>query len=106
MRSLDEAISAIEETFEQRESAGAPLAEHKIGGGAQNPDALWSSPEDALRSFVDIATSLLEFDGATAFAFLEGPHLDKWEITIKGVTGTHRIAEPRWSVIATIGVVE
>lgn len=74
-------------------------------GTADKPDALYISASLALESFVDEVLSKLK-GTADHIRFIDGPHLDKWEITIRKIGGAHRLAEPRWSVVATIGLVK
>jgi hypothetical protein len=49
--------------------------------------------------------ALLKADKAAGFSVLDGPHLDKWRITVADAGYTHRIAEERYSVTARIGII-
>jgi hypothetical protein len=49
--------------------------------------------------------ALLKAEKATGFSVIDGPHLDKWRITVADGGYTHRIAEDRYSVTARVGIV-
>lgn len=78
------------------------------GGLRTAPDvepALYASRELAVAAFHRETLSILRAKAPAAIALLDGPHLDKWNITVMDRAGTHRVAEPRWSVTARIGIV-
>jgi hypothetical protein len=103
-------------------SASYPRSEDKIGDGgigatfevssgglrvnAREPEpALYITSDAAIRAWRDQVLALLKADKAAGFSVIDGPHLDKWRITVADGKYTHRIAEDRYSVTARIGIV-
>lgn len=66
--------------------------------------ALYASEHLALTEFVSSARALLSNASAKDVKFLDGPHLDRYNMTVETPRRQHRIAEPRWAVQAKIGV--
>lgn len=109
MKTAADALADIALLYPQKEGKADSEYEVSAGGPAQKPGippALYISPELALRAFIARVIETLSVHDAKGFVPVDGPHLDKWQITIQGKDGAHRIAEARWSVTAKIGVVK
>lgn len=112
---LDEAVAAIHAEFPQAD-AQERLALHTddcievTSGGLSEPGAeepaLYASRELAVAAFRREALDVLRARCPRAAAFVDGPHLDKWQITKADSRNTHRVAADRFSVTARIGLVE
>jgi hypothetical protein len=80
-------------------SAPIPRAEDSIGDGgigstfevssggvrekARDPEpALYLTSDAAIRAWRDQVLALLKADKAAGFSVIDGPHLDKWRITV------------------------
>jgi hypothetical protein len=105
---IDQAISAIGARITIAES-GEPDAEVEITSGGVRAErdvepALLASSAMAIKSWQRAVIDYAEDEGASAIVLRDGPHLDKWQITVTDRNGTHRVAESRWSVTAKIGV--
>lgn len=72
------------------------------------PPILCLSEEIAIRFWLHSARAVLdEARGTEAhidWQIVDGPHLDKWHTTVEDKNMTQRLAEKRYSVVATIGV--
>lgn len=66
--------------------------------------ALWASANLAVTAWLREAREALRERGATLIRLVDGPHLDKWNMTVTDIRNTHRVAEPRWSVTAKLGL--
>jgi len=79
------------------------------GGVKEKPidpePALYVSAEAALAAWLREVQTFLREQKPRRWRLVDGPHLDKWLITVMDVKQMHRVGEPRWSVQATIGVV-
>jgi hypothetical protein len=110
----DAALAAILAEFPEA-SAGAKRAltiENTIsitsGGLRVERDvepALYASRNLAVANFQREALAILRERAPAAIAFVDGPHIDKWHITVADSRGTQRVAEARFSVTATIGLI-
>jgi hypothetical protein len=67
--------------------------------------ALYLTSDAAIVAWRDHVLELLKTEKATGFSVIDGPHLDKWRITVADGKYTHRIAEDRYSVTARIGII-
>jgi hypothetical protein len=68
--------------------------------------ALYASRELAVANWHRETLAALRERAPQSIVLVDGPHLDKWHITVMDRTGTHRSAEPRWSVTSRIGLIE
>lgn len=66
--------------------------------------ALYASEHLALKAFVASVKEILTEQHATEVCFVDGPHLDRYSMTVETPRRQHRIAEPRWAVQARIGI--
>lgn len=77
-----------------------------IRGYPRDPEPVLCITADmAIKMWHHEILALLEKEKAIGFSVLDGPHLDKWHITVADGKYTHRIAEDRFSVTARIGVI-
>lgn len=67
--------------------------------------ALYASRELATTNFEREALTALRECAPASIVLVDGPHVDKWNITVMDSRGTHRVAEQRWSVTAKIGLI-
>jgi hypothetical protein len=67
--------------------------------------ALYISRDLALAAFQREVLTALRERAPTAITFLDGPHVDNWNITVMDSRGTHRVSEQRFSVTAKIGLI-
>lgn len=78
-------------------------------GGMRKPrdpePALYLTSEAAIAAWQREVLTWLRAEKVVAIKFLDGPHLDKWRITVADGKYTHRTAEDRYSVTARIGVI-
>lgn len=112
---VDEAVAAIGAEFPQADTE-QKLRLHSdnclditSGGPRLAPDsepALYVSRELAVAAWQREVLTALRERKPEAIVFSDGPHLDKWHITIMDRSGTQRVAEPRWSVTCVIGLIE
>lgn len=68
--------------------------------------ALYASRDLAVAAFQREALTALRERAPAAITFVDGPHVDKWNVTVMDSRGTHRVAEQRWSVTAKIGLIQ
>lgn len=111
---IDAAIAAILAEFPEA-SAEAKLAldaDNVIGmtSGGMRADrdvepALYISRELAITAFQREALAALRDRAPVAIVLVDGPHVDKWNITVMDSRGTQRVAEQRFSVTAKIGLI-
>lgn len=108
---LPEAVAEVTATFPLDTDGHKPNDTHEITSGGERANrrdpepALWSSPELAVSAWMREAMTFLGEQKPTAIVLVDGPHLDKWHMTVTDAKNTHRITEPRWSVTSTIGLV-
>jgi len=106
---LDEAIAAVQALFPNDDASDiAETLDITSGGLRIDRDiepALYASRELAVTAWQRETIEILRERGAIACALKDGPHLDKWHITVMDSKGTQRTAEPRWSVTAKIGLI-
>jgi hypothetical protein len=100
---IAEAVAAITSVCPESEDT---TEAHIICSGGQmigdKMPALYASEHLALKAFVASVLALL--DGAEGYRFLDGPHLDRYAMTVETPRRQHRITEPRWAVTAKMGV--
>jgi len=107
--SLDTVRSAIEAVCPVRDDVATEGNTFRLTSGGvaeslfQEP-AFWASDKLACEAFRDQALAFLKAKNAVGHRMLDGPHLDKWQITVTDAKHTHRIAEPRWSVTCKIAI--
>lgn len=104
-----EALKAIEALYPTRDDVAGDDNTHRLTSGGEGKSlfqepALWASPELACEAFKTYALAFLRAKNAAGIRVLDGPHLDKWQITVTDAKNTHRIGEPRWSVTCKIAV--
>lgn len=112
---ITETLSDIVAQFPRAERStetGEPgSSAHDVSSGGvkkstRDPEpALYLTSEAAIAAWRDHVLALLTAEKATGFSVIDGPHLDKWRITVADGSYTQRIAEDRYSVTARIGVV-
>jgi hypothetical protein len=112
---ITEALGDIAASFPRAERSietGEPgSSAHDVSSGgvkARSPDAepaLYLTAESAIAAWRDQMLALLKAEKATGFSVIDGPHLDKWRVTVADGGYTHRIAEDRYSVTARVGIV-
>lgn len=114
---FEDAVAAIEEKFGAQAAAdGFPADEivHVASGGAvekltSESPTLSIERETAIKLWFDSAMAQLGLASerrteTLKWRFLDGPHCDKWRITIQDEKYTHRIAADRYCVICSIGL--
>jgi hypothetical protein len=67
--------------------------------------ALYAREDLAVTAWQREMLGALRDEKAIAITFVDGPHLDKWHITVTDSKRTHRVAEDRYSVTAKVGIV-
>lgn len=67
--------------------------------------ALYASRDLAIAAFQRETLTALRERKPAAIHFVDGPHVDKWNITVMDSRGTQRVAEQRWSVTAQIRLI-
>jgi hypothetical protein len=111
--SFDKATETLEAEFGPHGLPEGAKAETTIivcsGGTIEKPDdtppALCLTEDTALEVWLASAQKALRgFDHPIRWQILDGPHLDKWFITVEDSKNTQRLADKRYSVVATIGV--
>lgn len=106
---LDEAIAAITGTYPVDDKGEvADTIDITSGGKRTDRDvepALFASRELAIEAWHREMMAALAVSAPAAIRFTDGPHVDKWNITVMDRRGTHRVSEPRWSVTARVGLI-
>ncbi len=76
-------------------TSGGPKAKHS------DPEpALFVRSDDAVKAWLREMRDVLNV--GREYKITNGPHLDKWMITVADKNGNHRVSEPRWSVTAKV----
>lgn len=106
---LDEAVAALTGTYPIDDKGEiADTIDITSGGKRTDRDvepALFASRELAIEGWHrEMVAALAEYS-PIAIKFTDGPHVDKWNITVMDRRGTHRVSEPRWSVTARVGLI-
>ena len=108
---LQQAVAELEGLYgpPSEESDGPDRTIISSGGvrkSTRDPEpALYLSADLAIESWLREMGKVLDrgrVDGA--YRFIDGPHLDKWAMTVTDLHLQQRIAEMRYSVTATVGV--
>lgn len=111
---LDVALKQLVAEFGEPAKAGDSTITHDVtscGLKTKHSDpepALYASQDLAVKAWLREMKSYLISKSACGrlvdYKITNGPHLDKWMITVANQTGQHRISEPRWSVTAKVWV--
>lgn len=106
---LPDAVAAITAAFPVDHASDIAETVDMTSGGLRSSrdvePALYATRDLAVANWHRETMALLGERNAVAVSFLDGPHLDKWHITVMDRNGTHRVAEPRWSVTAKVGLI-
>lgn len=107
---LKEAISEIEAAFGPADKSSPPTSKTMVtSGGVQNdprdtPIALYISREAAIAAWAREVENFLDSKPFRSYQFVGEIDVDRWNITVQDKHSQHRCAEPRFVVVATIGV--
>lgn len=107
-----EAISKLEEMFGRltpKVDFQPDETLHVASGGVlkrliDEAPALTTEKGLAIEVWFQSVTRALRAEKFKRWSIIDGPHCDKWRITIQDERCTHRIAADRYSVICTIGL--
>ena len=100
---LAEAVASLSVQFGEPAKSDGEACEVTSGGPRKDKKV-----EPVLCGSQSLAVSLWwramqdHLQGKSAWRITDGPHLDKWLITIMDAKGTQRVSEPRWSVTARV----
>lgn len=108
---LRHAIDAVVAEFGESVKDHEPGDVHEITSGGERTNlrdpepALFVSTELAVKAWLREMQTFLRSKAPTRIVLVDGPHLDKWNITVADKMQTHRVAEPRWTVTCRVGLV-
>jgi len=107
---LDRAVAALEAEFGEQHAGFEPNERLVVSSGGEgragdSAPALYLMSAVAITAWQDAVAAMLRARKPKHWYVADGPHLDKWFMTAMDEKRTHRVAEERYSVTATIGLV-
>jgi hypothetical protein len=106
---LDEAFEKLQTEFGVFDTEGKPGEQVETASGGElktpeKPPGLYLSRELAVASWYRCTAEMLREKDPATWRVIGNVNVDKWRITVADEKNTHRIAEDRYSVSATVGL--